>query len=64
VFVDACGAERAGADADGELASFEVAEEGIPFLGCGGAVFLAGAQGSTAGDERAVSLDGFGRVDG
>ncbi|MEU5634143.1 hypothetical protein ACH47C_17165 [Streptomyces rishiriensis] len=38
VFVDTGGAEGAGADADGELASFEVAEEDVPFLGCGGAV--------------------------
>jgi hypothetical protein len=35
VFVDACGAERAGADADGELAAFEVSEEGVPFLSTG-----------------------------
>ncbi|MFJ9026644.1 hypothetical protein ACIRPU_42925 [Streptomyces sp. NPDC102259] len=35
VFVDARGTERASADADGELAALEVAEEGIPLL-CGG----------------------------
>ncbi|MGW7261407.1 hypothetical protein [Streptomyces sp. NPDC054834] len=46
VFVDAGGAVGAGADADGELAALEVAEEVLP-LGCsGGPVLLGGAQGA------------------
>ncbi|MFI2207905.1 hypothetical protein ACH47Z_46250 [Streptomyces sp. NPDC020192] len=63
VFVDARGAERASADADGEVAALKVAEEGIPLLRGGGAVLLTGAQGAAAGDERAMGLDGLGRVD-
>jgi len=44
VFVDARGTERAGAGAGRDLASLEVAEELLPFLIGGGAVFLAGSQ--------------------
>jgi hypothetical protein len=43
--------------AQGEAAVFEVAEEFLPFGVGGGAVFLAGAGGSAAGDEGAVSVD-------
>src|SRR5437763_124328 len=64
VLVDAGGAEGAGAGPDGDLAPFEVAEELLPFVSGGGAVFLAGAQGAPAGQEREVGVDGFLRVDG
>ena len=63
MFVDAGRAEGAGADADGQLAFFEVGEELVPFLFGRCPVFLAGAALPTAGDERAVGFDGFGRVD-
>ena len=43
VFVDAGGAERSGAGADGDFATLEVAEELFPFLVGGRAVFLGGA---------------------
>lgn len=57
MFVDAWGTECAGAGADGYLASFEVAEEFLPFGVGWGAVFLAGAQGAAAAQERQVGLD-------
>ena len=52
VFVDARGAERAGAGAGGDLAPFEVAEELLPLLVGGSAVLLAGAQGPPSCQER------------
>ena len=52
------------AGADGDLAAFEVAEEFVPFLVGGCAVFLAGSSRAAAGDERPVGLDGFVGVDG
>ena len=61
--VDAWRAEGAGADADRQLAFFEVGEELVPFLLGRCPVFLAGAGLPAAGDERAVGFDGFGRVD-
>ena len=64
MFVDAVGAERAAAGADGDLAAFEVAEELLPFLVGGLAVFLGRAQRASAGDERAVGGDGLVGVDG
>ena len=42
VLVDARGAEGAGAGADGDLAPLEVAEELVPFVVGGCAVFLGG----------------------
>jgi hypothetical protein len=63
VLVDAGRAEGAGADADGQLAFFEVGEELVPFLIGRCPVFLAGAGLPAAGDEGAVSFDGFGGVD-
>ena len=52
------------AGAGGDLAAFEVAEELLPFLVGGGAVFLAGAQRAAAGEEGEVGLDGLVGVDG
>ena len=62
--MDAGCPERAGAGADGHLALLEVGEERVPLLLGRGAVLLAGPDGSPAGDERPVRLDGFLRVDG
>jgi hypothetical protein len=59
VLVDAGGAERPAADAGGDLAAFEVAEEFLPFGVGGGAVFLGGPQCPAAGEEGQVGLDGF-----
>ena len=64
VFVDARGGVGAAAGAQGELAAFEVAEEFLPFLLGRHPVFLAGAQRSAAGDERAVPVDHLVGVDG
>jgi hypothetical protein len=64
VLVDAGGGEGPAAQADGYFAAFEVAEELLPFVVGGGAVFLGGAQGAAAGQERQVALDHFVRVDG
>ena len=64
VLVDAGGGERAAAGAGGDLAAFEVAEELLPFVVGGDAVFLAGAQRAAAGEERQVGLDGLVGVDG
>ncbi|MGW7645452.1 hypothetical protein [Streptomyces bobili] len=52
VFVDADagGAESATACIDGDLASFEVAEEFLPFIAGDDAAFLAGARNRAAGD--------------
>jgi hypothetical protein len=64
VFVLADGRPRASAGADGHLAAFEVAEELGPLVVGRDAVFLAGAQGSAAGEERQVGLDGLVGVNG
>ena len=64
VFVDAGGGVGAAAGAEGDLAAFEVAEELLPFVVGGGAVFLAGPQCAAAGDERPVAVDDFFGVDG
>jgi hypothetical protein len=63
VFVNAGRPERAPAGADGDLASFEVAKELLPFSVGGLAVFLGGAQRTAAGEERQVSGDGLVGVD-
>ena len=63
VLVDAGRAEGPGADAGRQLAFFEVGEELVPFLLGWCPVFLAGAGLPAAGDEGAVSFDGFGGVD-
>src|SRR5262249_28616092 len=57
VLVNAAGSVGAAAVAERDAAAFEVAEEFGPFLIGGGAVFLAGAQGAAAGDERPVAVD-------
>jgi hypothetical protein len=64
VLVDATASPGAAAVAEGELAALEVAEELVPFLAGGGAVFLAGAELAAAGDECPVAGDGFLGVDG
>src|SRR5215471_10812481 len=64
VLVGAGGRERAPAGSGGDLAAFEMAEELLPFLVGGGAVFLAGAQRPAAGEEGPVGLDGLVGVDG
>jgi hypothetical protein len=63
VFVNAVGSIGATAVAKRDSAALEVAEELLPFLLGGGAVLLAGAKGATAGDERAVAVDGLLGVD-
>ena len=63
VLVNATGSVGAAAVAERDAAAFEVAEEFGPFLIGGGAVFLAGAQGAAAGDERPVAVDGFLGID-
>jgi hypothetical protein len=45
--------------ADGQLAAFVVAEELCPFFVGGDAVFIGGAQGAAAGQERQVVGDDF-----
>jgi hypothetical protein len=57
VLVDAGGAEGAAAEAGGELAALEVAEEFGPFGVGGGAVFLGRPQRAAAGEEGQVGLD-------
>jgi hypothetical protein len=64
VLVDAGGAECPSADAGGDFAVFEVAEEFSPFGVGGGAVFVGGPQGPAAGEEGQVGLDRFVGVDG
>lgn len=64
VFVDAGGAERAAADPGGDLATFEVAEELLPFLIRGRPVLLAGPHGPASGEESQVGLDGLLGIDG
>jgi len=44
--------EGAAAGAGGDLAPFEVAEELLPFVVGADAVFVGGAQGAAAGEER------------
>ena len=66
--VDSCvragGVVGAAAVADGDLAAFEVPDEFGPFLVGRGAVFLAGAQRTPAGDECPVAVDHLFGVDG
>lgn len=57
--MSARGGEGPAAGADGEFALLEVAEEGVPFLIGGRAVFLAGPGGPAAGDEGPVRFDDF-----
>ncbi|MFD3516006.1 hypothetical protein [Streptomyces sp. NPDC058657] len=64
VFVDAGRSECASADSDGQFASLEVPEEGIPFFVGGGSVLLAGPERSAPGDECAMGFDGLAGVDG
>ena len=64
VLVDAAGPVGAAAVAERDLAALEVAEELLPFGVGGGAVFLAGAQGTAAGDEGPVAVDDFLGIDG
>jgi hypothetical protein len=64
VFVDAGGAERAAACADGDFAALEVAEELLPFLVGGDAVFFARAKGPAAGQEGHVRLNRLFGIDG
>src|SRR5258708_5294819 len=51
------------AAAESDLPPLEVAEELVPFGVAGNAVFLAGAGGAAAGDERPVGVDDFFGVD-
>jgi hypothetical protein len=64
VLVEAGGADGAAAEAGGEFAAFEVAEELFPFGVGGGAVFLGGPQCPPSGEEGQVGLDGFVGVGG
>jgi hypothetical protein len=64
VLVDARCGERAAAGAGGDFAAFEVAEELLPFVVGGSAVFLGGPQCPAAGEEGKVGLDGLVGVDG
>ena len=57
VLVRAAGSPGAAAVAEGHLPPLEVAEELVPFLVAGNPVFLAGAGGAAAGDERPVGVD-------
>jgi hypothetical protein len=60
----AIGAAGSTAVADSDLAALEAAEELLPLLLGGAAVFLAGPRVPVAGDERAVPVDGFLGIDG
>src|SRR5262249_9312669 len=64
VLVDAGRVVGASAVADGDLAAFEVADELVPFLVGGSAVFLAGPQCPATGDGRAMPVDHCVGVDG
>ena len=64
MLVDAGCPERSAAGAGGDLAALEVVEELGPLVVGRDAVFLAGAQGSAAGEECQVGLDGLVGVDG
>jgi len=59
VLVDAGGGEGPAAEAGGEFAALEVAEELLPFGVGGGAVFLGGPQCPPPGEEGQVGLDCF-----
>ncbi len=59
VFMLAAGAVGAAAFAEGEFAALEVSEKLIPFGICRGAVLLARAEGTSARDEGAVTVDRF-----
>src|SRR6266516_1114837 len=56
VLVDAAGPVGAAAVAERDPPALEMAEELLPFGAGGGAVFLAGAQRTAAGDECPVSV--------
>ena len=58
------GGECPAAGSNRELAGFEVAEELLPFVVGGGAVFLAGALCAASGEVGEVGLDGLVGVDG
>jgi dTMP kinase len=64
VFVDAARAVGTAAVAQGDSPQLEVAEEFLPFLFGGCAVFIAGAGGAASCNEGAVALDDFFGVDG
>jgi hypothetical protein len=64
VLVNTAGAVGAAAVAQGDAPTFEVAEELLPFLIGGGAVFLAGAGCAAAGDKGAVAVDDLLGIDG
>src|SRR5271165_1031675 len=64
MFMDAGRRVGPSAGAQGDFSAFEMAEELLPFLFCRGAVFLAGPQRPSAGDERPVAIDDFFGVDG
>src|ERR1019366_1477906 len=49
--------------AQGDLAVLEVADELLPLLLGGGPVFIAGSEGASSGDERAMAVDGFLGID-
>lgn len=57
MLVDAGRAEGAGADADGQPAAFEVAQEGVPLRAGGSVVLLGGTLVAAAGEEGAVRLE-------
>src|SRR5271169_6580206 len=59
----AAGSVGPSAVAESDLPPLEVAEELVPFGVAGNAVFLAGAGGAAAGDERPVGVDDFFGVD-
>src|SRR5687767_2989908 len=62
--MNARGSKGASAGACGDFSQLEVAEEFFPFRVGGDAVFLAWAQGPSAGEEGQVGLDGLVGVDG
>src|SRR5665811_1589348 len=64
VFVDARCGECAGTGSDGDFASFEVAEEVLPFVVGGYSVFVGGPQGSSTGEEGEMGGDGLLGIDG
>ena len=64
MLVDARCSERATAGANGDLATFEVPQELLPFLIGGLPVFLGRAELASAGDEGQVCGDRFVGVDG
>ena len=63
MFMDAGRRVGPSAGAQGDFSVFEMAEELLPFLLCRGAVFLAGPQRPSAGDERPVAVDGLLGID-